>query len=87
MKSAAVQRWTRVEVSPPVAGDVPAVTGSDLAGRASARQPLARALNHLVLPAAVNEDEPVCEELEAGYSSGGPMGPEGQERSSVGRRR
>ena len=86
MKSAAVQRWSKVEVSAPVAGDAPAVTASvPLAGECPPTT--ARALNHLVLPGYENVPEPTCEEVEKGRASGGPIGAEGQERATPGRRR
>ena len=86
VKSAAVQRWSKVEASAPVAGDVPAVTASvPVAGQCP---PItARVLDLLLLPAYENVDEPTCEELEKGLVSGGPIGVEGQERATPGRRR
>jgi hypothetical protein len=71
-----------VDVSAPVAGDAPAVSESvPLAGQCPPTT--ARALDHLVLPAYMNVAEPVCEELESGYVSGGPMGARGRPGEAV----
>ena len=76
MRSVAVQRWSKVEVAAPVAGDAPAVSESvPLAGCPPVTT---RLLNHLVVPAYSNVPEPVCEELEDDFDRGGRI--EGQQR-------
>jgi hypothetical protein len=66
-------RWRSVEVTEPVEGEAPAVTGSvPLAGECPPTT--ARTLDHLRLPAPQNLPEPVCEELEEGAQAYCPVG-------------
>jgi hypothetical protein len=74
-----------------VTGEVPSEATLDKIatahiGRNCRLKPTARVLEHLTIPAYSNRREPVCEELQDGSAYGGPVGSEGQQRASLGRR-
>lgn len=50
-------------------------------------RPVVRLLEHLAIPAYSNPREPSCEELQDGSAYGGPIGAQGKEQATVGRRR